>query len=390
MAARSLPGTPSWLGVTNDQKALALLLEHGPLTRNQLGELSQLSKPTAAQMVQRLESAGLIAPVGEVSGGRGPTSTVYGVCHARALGVAIDIQPEITRSVVVDAVGNEYPVAANAHPRAGIAAADELAAAVAAACDEAGIDRAAVTECVVGVQAAVNQATGDLSFTDDMPGWPRTDVMSTLSEALSMRISVWNDVNVAAVAERAIGAGEDLGSFALFWVGNGLGVAFDVDGRVLPGSVGGAGEIGYLSVPAAALAVDPEATELQDLISGEAIAGIARQYGVTATRFDDVVVEIDGSRDRDAILDRIAERIAFGVVPVLAVIDPEAVILGGPIGVVGGARLAEAVRRAIETHTRWRPNIVSTALHDAPVLSGAVCVLQGRLTETLIRAVRTP
>ncbi|MFP3589797.1 ROK family protein, partial [Paraburkholderia sp. SIMBA_055] len=82
-----------------------------------------------------------------------------------------------------------------------------------------------VSEVVVGVQAAVNEATGDLSFTDDMPGWPRMDVVTALSDELGIRVSVWNDVNVAAVAERAVGAGEELGSFALFWVGNGLGVA---------------------------------------------------------------------------------------------------------------------------------------------------------------------
>ena len=78
------PGTPSWLRERNDRAALALLLEHGSLTRNRLGELSGLSKPTAAQMVARLERAGLIEPVGEVSGGRGPNAISYGVRADRA------------------------------------------------------------------------------------------------------------------------------------------------------------------------------------------------------------------------------------------------------------------------------------------------------------------
>jgi len=377
------------LGATNDQKALALLLEHGPLTRNQLGELSQLSKPTAAQMVQRLETAGLIEAIGEVAGTRGPSSTVYAVRHSRALGVAIDIQPEVTRSVVVDAVGNEYPIAENTHPREGTPAADELTEAIAAACDAAGIDRGAVSEVVVGVQAAVNEATGDLSFTDDMPGWPRMDVVTALSDELGIRVSLWNDVNVAAVAERAVGAGEELGSFALFWVGNGLGVAFDVAGQILPGAVGGAGEIGYLAAPRDAISIDPEATELQDLISGEAIARIARGHGISGGRFDDVLDQIADSPERDVVLDRIAERIALGVAPVLAVLDPEAVVLGGPVGVMGGQYLADAVCAAVETRTRWRPRIVSTAVSGAPVLAGAACVLREHLTQALIRAVRT-
>ena len=60
MSTTTTPGTPGWLRARNDRVALALLLEHGPLTRNRIGELSGLSKPTAAQMVARLESAGLI------------------------------------------------------------------------------------------------------------------------------------------------------------------------------------------------------------------------------------------------------------------------------------------------------------------------------------------
>ena len=62
------PGTPGWLRARNDRVALGLLLEHGPLTRNRIGELSGLSKPTAAQMVARLESAGLISVVATTIG----------------------------------------------------------------------------------------------------------------------------------------------------------------------------------------------------------------------------------------------------------------------------------------------------------------------------------
>ena len=51
------PGTPTWLRARNDRTAFRLLLEHGPLTRARLGELSGMSKPTAAQMLARLDTA---------------------------------------------------------------------------------------------------------------------------------------------------------------------------------------------------------------------------------------------------------------------------------------------------------------------------------------------
>lgn len=110
MSTKTIPGTPSWLRATNDRTALALLLKHGTLTRNRLGELSGLSKPTASQMVSRLESAGLIHVVGEVSAGRGPNAANYAVRVERALGVAIDVNVGQVRSTVVDANGTTYPI----------------------------------------------------------------------------------------------------------------------------------------------------------------------------------------------------------------------------------------------------------------------------------------
>ena len=53
-------GTPAWLATQNDRTAFRLLLEHGPLSRSQLGELSGASRPTAGQMIAREPRAELL------------------------------------------------------------------------------------------------------------------------------------------------------------------------------------------------------------------------------------------------------------------------------------------------------------------------------------------
>src|SRR5256885_14757641 len=75
MSSTRLPGTPRLLRAINDRAALELLLDQGPLTRAQLGELTGLSKVTASQLVERLEERGLVARVGEQAGGRGPNAS---------------------------------------------------------------------------------------------------------------------------------------------------------------------------------------------------------------------------------------------------------------------------------------------------------------------------
>lgn len=62
--AGNTPGTPSVLRAMNDRAALDLLLEHGPLSRTRIGKLTGLSKPTASQLLARLEAAGLVVATG--------------------------------------------------------------------------------------------------------------------------------------------------------------------------------------------------------------------------------------------------------------------------------------------------------------------------------------
>jgi predicted NBD/HSP70 family sugar kinase len=370
-------GTPGWLRETNDRTALSLLLEHGVLTRNRIGELSGLSKPTAAQMVARLETAGLIHAVGEVSGGRGPNAASYAVRTDRMLGVAIDIDAEALHSTVVDASGEERPIAVTA--LAGRSPEDDVRAAVDAACAAAGADAERVGAVCIGVQGALDPRTDELTYIETLPGWPKQGIRRRLEEALGMAVRIDNDVNLAALAERTDGAGRDAGGFALLWMGDGLGLSVDQGGTVHRGVSGGAGEIGYLPIPRSATELDADARDLQDLIGGPAVARLAAGHGLDA--------DLAGDPDaRDAFLRDLARRVAVGVVPVLALLDPELVVLGGPTGCAGGPRLAELV--TAELRPGWgERSVVATGVAAHPVHRGAREHLVGEVREALFAEV---
>src|SRR3954471_20139976 len=105
MAATRVPGTPRLLRALNDRAALELLLDRGPLTRAQLGELTGLSKVTASQLVERLEERGLVTRVGEQAGGRGPNAQMYAVVPATAFVVGVDAGPQHVVAGVADITG---------------------------------------------------------------------------------------------------------------------------------------------------------------------------------------------------------------------------------------------------------------------------------------------
>jgi predicted NBD/HSP70 family sugar kinase len=382
MAAKVVPGTQSWLRERNERTALMLLFDHGDLTRNRIGELTGLSKPTASQIVGSLERSGAIGPTGSVSGGRGPNAVTYGVRSDRIVGVAVDVGEDAVRSTVVDAVRTEYPtteiVVAD---RARRSAKREVQGAIDLACREANVDRAAVRTVALGLPGSFDPRSDELSFIDTVPGWPKTGILKHLRQQLNVDVSIDNDVNLAAIAERSEGAGVDSASFALLWLGAGLGLAADLDGTVYAGAAGGAGEVGYLPVPWNAASIDPDAHDLQELLGQPAVLAIARAHGVTADDDRGVLDALTDHPARHEVFAEVARRAAIGVIPVLAILDPESIILGGPVGVAGGDLLAELVHAEIEGQARWRPKVVPSAIPVNPVLRGAREALVHRVRE---------
>ncbi|MEV0472480.1 winged helix-turn-helix domain-containing protein, partial [Streptomyces prunicolor] len=101
-----MPASPSTARAINDRLALRLLQQEGPLTAGQLKQLTGLSRPTVADLVERLTASGLIEMVGE-SGEqrRGPNARLYGIVADRAYLAALDVRLEGVSVLVSDLVG---------------------------------------------------------------------------------------------------------------------------------------------------------------------------------------------------------------------------------------------------------------------------------------------
>lgn len=373
MSAKSPQGTPAWLGAVNDRTGLAMLLEHGPLTRNRLCELAGVSKPTASLIMSRLEQSGFIVQAGRQTGTPGPSPVVYAARVDQALGVAVDIDTHAIRSAVVDAAGTAHPVAtAELPPDAALRGpALDVRAAIGRACAAAGADPAAVHKVCIGIPGYVDPRHEDELFTEALPNWPATGVRAMLESELGVQVRIENDVNLAATAERVSGAGLGREVFVTVWLGNGVGAAFDLGGALHRGAFGGAGEIGFMPVPGAALPLDASAREVQDLIGGRAVLSMLARHGITAPTFSAALAALAGAANRADVVGELAQRVAISITPLLAVLDPELVILGGPTGTAGGAELAELVGEHIRSSSRWHPDVVATMVQNGAVLQGA-------------------
>lgn len=368
-------GTPTWLRTYNDRGAFRLFLEHGPLSRSRLGTLSGMSKPTAGQMIARLERIGLISPVGEVTGARGPNAITYGARADSLTGVAISILADRIEAVLVDPTDAEHPIANLSVQDVERSPVVDVTRAMAAACAEAGVDESSVSVIAVGVQAAVDAEADRLTFTDTLPGWPEHGARALIAETTGLAVTIENDVNLAAVAERAI---SDETDFVFLWLGSGLGSGINVDGVVRRGTAGGAGEIGYLEVPRSASGLDPAARDFTDLLGGPAIA---RLLGRSDRNFAAALSSLPGN---ETALAGLAARVELLVKVLTSVLDPACVVLGGPTGLAGGDRLAELVQARVPDGAA---RVRASQAGDEPVLQGARQLLVATIRERLEAAI---
>ncbi|MFD0884898.1 ROK family protein, partial [Streptosporangium algeriense] len=224
------PGTPRLLRQLNDRAALELLLSSGPLTRAELGELTGLSKVTAGQLLARLEERRLVAMVGEQAGGRGPNAALYGVVPSCAYVAGLDVLPDRISAGVADITG-ETVAEVCVDPSGHNDPVRLVRGAVQKACESAGISLDRLRAFVIGTRGVVDPRTGDVRFSFDLPSW-HEGVLAQLRRDLNVSVTIENDVNLAALAERFCGAALDVEDFVLVWAGVGQGLGVMLGGRL--------------------------------------------------------------------------------------------------------------------------------------------------------------
>ncbi|MGW7055779.1 ROK family transcriptional regulator [Streptomyces sp. NPDC054887] len=374
-----MPASPSTARAINDRFALKLLQDEGPLTAGQLKTLTGLSRPSVADLVERLQDAGLIAVVGEAGARRrGPNARLYGIVADRAHLAALDVRTQGVSVVVADLLGRTLAEATL--PIDGDATGTEPAVERAVAllertAREAGAAR--LHSVGVGAPGLIDPATGELRRTAGLPAWHRR-LVDALQERLPATVLVENETNLAAVAEQRLGAARDRDTFVLLWLGHGVGAALVLDGKLRRGASGGAGEVGFLPVPGTVGL--PSATDcgggFHSLAGGAALAALAERHGI-ATAGDTsaaagVRTAVAAGARGEPFLDALAGHLAVGAAAVTAVLDPGCVVLGGESGHAGGAALAARVAGRLAAISPLRTEVRAGELGDAAVLQGAL------------------
>jgi glucokinase len=240
-----------------------------------------------------------------------------------------------------------------------------MAAALLEAAKAASLDASALRGVGVGSPGTVDAAAGTVSHADNLPGWQASFPLgATLQSALGTPVMLGNDVGVATTAEFELGAGKPYRSLlGVFW-GTGVGGGLILDGKAWRGR-GGAGEIGHTVIRRGGRRCPCGRRGCLEAYAGRA-AMEARARRLVAGGAETKLFELAAEHGRDRLTSGIWERalehhdklatgliddavqaLGAGVASAVNLLDVEAVVIGGGLGVRFGepyrARIVSAM-----------------------------------------------
>ncbi|MCW3020805.1 MAG: hypothetical protein JWR30_127 [Conexibacter sp.] len=288
----------------------------------------------------------------------------------RTLRGGVDLGGTKIQAVVVDddqhVLGQaRRPTPAVGGPADVVAAIDE---ALREAADQASVDVASLSGIGIGAPGAIDEATGSLARAGNLPGWRDPyPLAGDLTGRLGPPVMLGNDVQVATDAEFTLGAAKEFQSLlGVFW-GTGVGGGIVLEGRPWLGR-GAAGEIGHVVVRhhglpcpcgrhgcmeayAGRRAMEQRAREAQDGGEKTHLFKIMEEKG--RERLTSGVWAKAVERDDDVavrLIDDAVEALGVAVASACNILDVDAVIIGGGMGVRFGEPYARRIEEAMMPH----------------------------------------
>lgn len=280
----------------------------------------------------------------------------------------IDLGGTKIQAVVVDAGHQVLGSARHPTPTSGgpKAVAAEMAVAMREAAVAANLDVATLGGIGVGSPGVVEEGT--VTSARNLPDWEGTfPLAKELEAALGPQVRLGNDVGVATTAEFHLGAGRPFSSLlGVFW-GTGVGGGMILDGKLWRGR-GGAGEIGHLVVQmdgarctcgrrgcmeayAGRAAMELHVRKLLDKGEHTDLFKIAKEHDRTRLTSG---IWARALERHDALAEKMIERaiaaLGAGVASAINLLDVEAVVLGGGLGVRLGAPAVKRIAAAMQPH----------------------------------------
>ena len=259
--------------------------------------------------------------------------------------------------------GGLRPTATGSEPTVGHEGPSAVVARLAALAGRLGHEAGGVTSVGVGVPGLYDPATGVARFMTNLPGiWRGTPIGDPVAEAVGAPTRLINDVRACTLAELRLGAGRGVRTLLCVALGTGVGGGLAIDGEVLLGHDGTAGEIGHQTIvidgPRCGCGNDGC---LEPLASAGAVAAAA----AAATAEEAAAAAAAGDERALAGLAQVGRYLGIGIANVIVLVNPDRVVIGGGVAAVGEPLLGpvrDEIRRRVRVTDLTGVDVVQAEL----------------------------
>jgi glucokinase len=249
-----------------------------------------------------------------------------------------------------------------------------------------------------GIPSLIDQERGIAVMTPHLPlvDVPFRDLMA---ERLGLPVFMDNDANCAMLAEHRAGAARSVEHAVMLTIGTGIGGGILVEGRIVRGMIGAAGELGHMTVDEDGPACPsgcPNHGCLEALASGTALgreaervaraapeSGLGRALAAGREVTGALATELahDGDPAARDVVALIGERLGIGIASLVNIFNPEVVVVGGGV-IAAGDLLLEPARQVVRERalppSRDLARVVSARFGaESGMLGAAVLALDG-------------
>lgn len=316
----------------NRSAVLAHLGAQGPASRADLARALAVSPALMTQLTKDLLADGLLVELEQAPSQGGRPARMLGLATSAGRAIGVKVVADHVAFVEVGLDGAVLRSASEPFDATAPTLLADLTALLERFIQGGGDARVRVLGVGVGVPGSVDRQGNGVVDSVQL-GWNQVPVGATLQRALGLPVIVENNVNALAMAERLYGIGRQSDNFLVVTIGTGVGAGIVVDGVVLRGASGGAGEIGHTPVlDGGPLCSCGNTGCLESIIGEAALVRTARERGVIGAEAGIAALRAAADAGEPAatrIFSEAGHLLGRTLAGVVQAFDPELVILLG-------------------------------------------------------------
>jgi len=238
----------------------------------------------------------------------------------------------------------------------------------------------------IGVPSPVDAERGVVAFAYNLPGWKDIHLARALEEKLRVPIFLENDANMAAIGEHWRGVARGVDNFVFIAIGTGTGSGVFMNGKLYRGRTGSAGEVYHMNIDWPRWAEDfGDSGHFESYVSGMGIAAEGRKSlpPPASTAASNLAAERDaffvfeafrqGDPIARSVLERIFTMLGVGIENIIAILDPDLIVLGGGTAKAAPEFMLSTVGKVVQhIYKENAPPIKLSALEDKAQTFGAI------------------